>query len=70
MRFLACGVAAFLLLAPAAHAEMSGSNAKIRMLTDLSGCYEQNSAVGSVEAAKMAAEAFGNKVNGVPVASQ
>src|SRR5262245_60105457 len=31
------------------------------------GGYEQNSGNGSVEAAKMAAEEFGNKVNGKPI---
>jgi len=36
-------------------------------LTDLSGGYEQNSGYGSVEAAKMAAEEFGGKVNGMPI---
>ena len=46
---------------------MSGGKVKIGVLTDLSGPYEQNSGVGSVEAAKMAAEEFGNKVNGVPI---
>jgi branched-chain amino acid transport system substrate-binding protein len=58
---------ALLLLVPAAHAEMSGGKVKIGVLTDLSGPYEQNSGSGSVEAAKMAAEEFGNKVNGVPI---
>jgi len=67
MRFFACSLAALLALAPAAHAEMSGGKVKIGVLTDLSGPYEQNSGVGSVEAAKMAAEEFGNKVNGVPI---
>ena len=50
-----------------ASAEMSGGKVKIGVLTDLSGPYEQNSGVGSVEAAKMAAEEFGGKVNGVPI---
>src|ERR1700733_3160193 len=67
MRFVVCGLTALLCLAPAAHAEMSGGKVKIGVLTDLSGPYEQNSGVGSVEAAKMAAEEVGNKVNGVPV---
>jgi branched-chain amino acid transport system substrate-binding protein len=67
MRFVACSLAALILLAPAARAEMSGGKVKIGVLTDLSGPYEQNSGVGSVEAAKMAAEEFGNKINGVPV---
>src|ERR1700722_9762678 len=67
MRFVVCGLTALLCLTPAAHAEMSGGKVKIGVLTDLSGPYEQNSGVGSVEAAKMAAEEVGNKVNGVPV---
>jgi branched-chain amino acid transport system substrate-binding protein len=67
MRLVACGLTALLLLVPAAHAEMSGGKVKIGVLTDLSGPYEQNSGTGSVEAAKMAAEEFGNKVNGVPI---
>jgi branched-chain amino acid transport system substrate-binding protein len=67
MRFVAYTAAAFFLLAPTAHAEMSGGKVKIGVLTDLSGPYEQNSGAGSVEAAKMAAEEFGNKVNGAPV---
>ena len=70
MRFVAnniAAIAALLLAVPAAHAEMSGGKVKIGVLTDLSGPYEQNSGVGSVEAAKMAAEEFGNKINGVPI---
>jgi branched-chain amino acid transport system substrate-binding protein len=68
MRFVACTLAAFLLLAPAApHAQISGGKVRIGVLTDLSGPYEQNSGIGSVEAAKMAAEEFGNKVNGAPI---
>src|ERR1700733_5141788 len=50
-----------------ASAEMSGGKVKVGVLTYLSGPYEQNSGVGSVEAAKMAAEEFGGKVNGVPI---
>jgi branched-chain amino acid transport system substrate-binding protein len=67
MRFVACSVATFFFFAPAAHAEMSGGKVKIGVLTDLSGPYEQNSGVGAVEAAKMAAEEFGNKINGAPI---
>jgi substrate-binding family protein len=67
MRVIACSLAAVLLLAPAARAEISGGKVKIGVLTDLSGPYEQNSGTGSVEAAKMAAEEFGNKVNGMPI---
>ncbi len=67
MRLIIGGLTALLLLVPAAHAEMSGGKVKIGVLTDLSGPYEQNSGTGSVEAAKMAAEEFGNTVNGVPI---
>ncbi|HXX02996.1 MAG TPA: ABC transporter substrate-binding protein [Xanthobacteraceae bacterium] len=67
MRFIVFSLAALLLLAPAARAQMSGGKVKIGVLSDLSGPYEQNSGTGSVEAAKMAAEEFGNKVNGTPV---
>ena len=66
MRLAVCGAAALSAALPA-QAEMSGGKIKIGVLTDLSGPDEQNSGVGSVEAAKMAAEEFGNKINGVPV---
>jgi branched-chain amino acid transport system substrate-binding protein len=67
MRLVVCGFAACLLFAPVAHADMSGGKIKIGVLTDLSGPYEQNSGAGSVEAARMAAEEFGNQIKGVPV---
>ncbi len=67
MRIVACTLTALVLLAPAAHAQISGGKVKIGVLTDLSGPYEQNSGNGSVTAAEMAAEEFGNKVNGVPI---
>ena len=70
MRFVVTfGVAAFAVAlhwSPAS-AEMSGGKVKVGVLTDLSGPYEQNSGQGVVEAAKMAAEEFGGKVNGVPI---
>jgi branched-chain amino acid transport system substrate-binding protein len=56
-----------LLIAGTAQAEISDGKIKIGVLTDLSGGYEQNSGNGSVEAAKMAAEEFGNKINGMTV---
>src|SRR6516162_8842511 len=59
--------AGLVVLAGAAHAEIANGKVKIGVLTDLSGGYEQNSGNGSVEAAKMAAEEFGNKVNGKPI---
>ena len=67
MRVVACSFTALLLLAAAAHAEISGSKVKIGVLTDLSGPYEAGTGRGSVEAAKIAAEEFGYKINGVPI---
>jgi branched-chain amino acid transport system substrate-binding protein len=67
MRLVACSLAAVLAFATAAHAQIAGGKVKIGVLTDLSGPYEQNSGVGSVEAAKMAAEELGNAINGTPV---
>ena len=55
---------AFVLFVPMARADIAGDAVKIGVLTDLSGAYEQASGFGSVEAAKMAAEEFGNSVNG------
>ncbi|MDB5407725.1 MAG: putative branched-chain amino transporter, periplasmic binding protein [Rhodospirillales bacterium] len=57
-------LATALALAGVAHAEIPNGKVKIGVLTDLSGPYEANGGHGSVEAAKMAAEDFGNKVNG------
>jgi branched-chain amino acid transport system substrate-binding protein len=65
--FFGVAVVAFALHASPAAAEMSGGKVKVGVLTDLSGPYEQNSGQGVVEAAKMAAEEFGGKVNGVPI---
>jgi branched-chain amino acid transport system substrate-binding protein len=67
MRGWGCCVvlAASLLAVGTAHA--ADGSIKIGVLTDLSGPYEQNSGAGSVEAAKMAAEEFGNKINGKPI---
>ena len=69
MRCAAFGIAvvAVVLSGSLASAQISGGKVKIGVLTDLSGPYEQNSGVGSVEAAKMAAEEFGGKINGVPI---
>jgi len=66
MRVVACALIAVLGLASGARAQMP-DQIKIGVLTDLSGPYEQNSGVGSVEAAKMAAEEFGNAVNGAAI---
>ena len=66
LRAAAVSVAA-LLAATAAHAEIAGGKVKVGVMTDLSGGYEQNSGNGSVEAAKMAAEDFGGKINGADI---
>jgi hypothetical protein len=67
MRRVAGFLCAFLLVVPAARAEISGAKVKIGVLTDLSGPYEAGAGMGSVEAAKIAAEEFGYKINGVPI---
>src|SRR5690348_137502 len=66
--FSVCNFIALVLLWPSlAQAQISGQKVKIGVLTDLAGPYEQNSGAGSVEAAMMAAEEFGNKINGAPI---
>lgn len=65
-RLLGLPLAALLAAAPAS-AEIPNKTVKIGVLSDLSGTYEQNSGKGSVEAAKMAAEEFGNKINGATI---
>jgi len=67
IRNLLGAVCATALLATAAQAEIANGRVRIGVLTDLSGGYEQNSGNGSVEAAKMAAEEFGGKINGMPI---
>jgi branched-chain amino acid transport system substrate-binding protein len=67
MRRIAGLLCAFLLFVPGARAEISGGKVKIGVLTDLSGPYEAGTGIGSVEAAKIAAEEFGYKVNGIPI---
>jgi branched-chain amino acid transport system substrate-binding protein len=54
-------------LTATAKAEIPNGKIKIGVLTDLSGPYEGNGGHGSVEAAKMAAEEFGNKINGATI---
>jgi branched-chain amino acid transport system substrate-binding protein len=55
------------LLAYSSTARAEFDRVKIGVLTDLSGIYESGTGNGSVEAAKMAAEEFGGKVNGKPI---
>jgi branched-chain amino acid transport system substrate-binding protein len=67
IRELMGAAAAVALLVSSAQAEIANGRVRIGVLTDLSGGYEQNSGNGSVEAARIAAEEFGGKVNGVPI---
>lgn len=60
----------FLLListVAASRAEIVNGKVKIGLLSDLSGPYEADTGNGSVLAAQIAAEEFGNKINGVPI---
>lgn len=63
----AASALALVLASTCAQAQIANGSIKIGVLTDLSGGYEQNSGNGSVEAARMAAEDFGGKINGVPI---
>jgi branched-chain amino acid transport system substrate-binding protein len=68
-RFLV-GTAVALILsvgAVQAQAQFSDNRVRIGVLTDLSGAYSDLAGQGSVEAARMAVEDFGGKVDGVPV---
>ena len=58
---------AAVLLASSSTAHAEFDRVKIGVLTDLSGFYESGTGNGSVEAAKMAAEEFGGKINGKPI---
>lgn len=67
MKSIALAFVALVVFVGVASAEISDGKVSIGVLTDLSGGYEQNSGNGSVEAAKIAAEEFGMKVNGKPI---
>lgn len=70
MSRLLTGAAAMALTvtaAGAAHAQMSADVIKIGVLNDQSGVYADLSGEGSVVAARMAAEEFGNEINGTPI---
>ena len=60
-------LAASLVLAGAAEADIPGKTIKIGVLTDLSGPYEGNAGRGSVVAAQMAADEFGGTINGAKI---
>src|SRR5436305_7086961 len=58
------GLAAAMVLASTASAEISGDVVKIGVMNDMSGLYADISGPGSVEAARMAIADFGGTVNG------
>jgi branched-chain amino acid transport system substrate-binding protein len=60
-------IAGIALLASPAAAEIKGDAIRIGVLTDMSGIFATAMGPGSVEAARMAAEEFGNNINGKPI---
>lgn len=67
-KYVSTTAAALLLLASwSAHAEIKGDAIRIGVLTDMNGVFATAMGTGSVEAAGMAAEEFGGKINGKPI---
>ncbi|MGJ4952323.1 ABC transporter substrate-binding protein [Bradyrhizobium sp. HKCCYLS20291] len=67
-RRLTSGIAALLLLAgSSAQADIKGQAIRIGVLTDMTGIFATAMGPGSVEAARMAADEFGGKINGRPI---
>ena len=58
---------AFVLTGSGAHAEIKGDAIRIGVLTDMNGVFATAMGQGSVEAARMAAEEFGGRINGKPI---
>ena len=61
------GLLAVILSASSAQAEIKGDAIRIGVLTDMNGVFATAMGAGSVEAARMAAEEFGGKINGKPI---
>ncbi len=61
------GVAAAILAASGAEAQISDDVVKVGVLTDMSSLYSDGTGKGSLVAAQMAAEDFGGKVRGKPI---
>lgn len=53
--------------ATTASAQMSDGKIKIGVLSDMAGVYSDINGEGSAQAARLAAEEFGNAINGVPI---
>ncbi|BAM92194.1 putative ABC transporter substrate-binding protein [Bradyrhizobium oligotrophicum S58] len=67
-RRLTSGIALLLLVAgSSAQAEIKEKAIRIGVLTDMTGIFATAMGPGSVEAARMAAEEFGGKINGRPI---
>jgi branched-chain amino acid transport system substrate-binding protein len=64
LSFATSAAAALWLLAPCAHAQISGDTVRLGVLADMSGLYSDLSGIGSVVATQMAAEDFGGTVLG------
>jgi branched-chain amino acid transport system substrate-binding protein len=60
-------LAASLTMTNVAHADFASGTIKIGVLTDLSGPYEGNGGHGSVAAAEIAAQEFGNNIDGAKI---
>jgi ABC-type branched-subunit amino acid transport system substrate-binding protein len=58
---------ALILTGSVAHAEIKGDAIHIGVLTDMNGIFATAMGPGSVEAARMAADEFGGKINGKPI---
>jgi branched-chain amino acid transport system substrate-binding protein len=56
-----------ILASTAVQAEIKGDAIRIGVLTDMNGVFATAMGPGSVEAARMAAEEFGGKINGKPI---
>lgn len=67
MKNLAVAACLGMLAAGPARADIRGDAVRIGVLTDMSGVYSANGGPGSVEAARMAAEEFGNAISGKPI---
>ena len=60
-------IAGLAVMATPAAAQIKADAVRIGVLTDMAGIFATAMGPGSVEAAKMAAEEFGNKINGKPI---
>lgn len=66
-KFVLTLLVALILNEPAAQAEIKGDAIRVGVLTDMNGMFATAMGPGSVEAARMAAEEFGGKINEKPI---